>query len=102
MELVDRSRDALAKDLSGWGELDAAVLQSHLRAFAMRLGRTYAAGLLVVHATDRLKRRRAGGGRPAAAAGRYAVRWLSSPPPSPPTADELALSNELLATVIQP
>jgi acyl-CoA dehydrogenase len=101
-ELVDRSRDALAKDLSGWGELDAAVLQAHLRAFAMRLGRTYAAGLLVAHATDRLERRQAGGGRAAAAAVRYAVRWLSSPPPSPPTVDEIALSNELLATVIRP
>jgi hypothetical protein len=100
---VDRSRDALAKDLSGWGELDATALQAHLRAFAMRLGRTYAAGLLVAHATDRLERRPDGGGRrAAAAAGRYAVRWLSSPPPSPPTADELALSNELFATVIRP
>jgi acyl-CoA dehydrogenase len=101
-ELVARSRDALAKDLSGWGELDAAVLQAHLRAFAMRLGRTYAAGLLVAHAAGRLEDREAGGGRAAAAAARYAGRWLGSPPPAPPSAAEIAMSEELLATVIRP
>jgi alkylation response protein AidB-like acyl-CoA dehydrogenase len=101
-ELVAGSRDALAKDLSGWGELDAAVLQAHLRAFAMRLGRTYAAGLLVAHATDRLQRHRGGGERAAAVAGRYARRWLTSPPAPPPTAAEIAMSEELLATVIRP
>ncbi len=101
-ELVAHSRDALAKDLSSWSELDAAVLQAHLRAFAMRLGRTYAAGLLVAHATARLHGHGAEGERAAVVAGRYARRWLSSPPSSPPTAAEIAMSEELLATVIRP
>jgi hypothetical protein len=99
-DLVGRSLQALAKELRAFQDSDAAVVQAHLRGFAMRLGRSYAAGLLVAHAVHRIARH--GDERAARVAGRYADRWLTSPAPPIPTLDQLDRSKALLATVIPP
>ncbi|HZD74014.1 MAG TPA: acyl-CoA dehydrogenase family protein [Actinomycetota bacterium] len=99
-DLVGRSLQGLAKELRAFRDFDAAVVQAHLRGFAMRLGRCYAAGLLVAHAAHRLARH--GDERAARVAGRYADRWLTGPPPPMPTLDQLDRSAALLATVIPP
>jgi len=98
--LVGRASEALAKDLRAWEGADGAALQAHLRGFALRLGRTYAAGLLAAHAAHRLRRH--GDGRAARVAARYAGRWLATPPPALPTADHLTESRSVLSTVIPP
>jgi acyl-CoA dehydrogenase len=99
-DLIARSLQALAKELRAVQDSDAAVVEAHLRGFAMRLGRTCAAGLLVAHAAHRLARH--GDQRAAGVAGHYADRWLSSPPPPMPTLAQLDRSAALLATVIPP
>jgi alkylation response protein AidB-like acyl-CoA dehydrogenase len=99
-DLIARSLQALAKELRAVQDSDAAVVEAHLRGFAMRLGRSCAAGLLVAHAAHRLARH--GDQRAAGVAGHYADRWLSSPPPPMPTLAQLDRSAALLATVIPP
>ena len=99
-DLVGRSLQGLAKELRAFQDSDAAVVQAHLRGFATRLGRCYAAGLLVAHAAHRLARH--GDERAARVAGRYAGRWLTGPPPPMPTLDQLDRSTALFATVIPP
>jgi alkylation response protein AidB-like acyl-CoA dehydrogenase len=99
-DLVGRSLQTLAKEVRAFQESDGAVVQAHLRGFALRLGRTCAAGALVAHAAHRLARH--GDERAAWVAGRYAERWLTAPPPPPPTLDQLDRSAALLATVVPP
>jgi len=99
-DLVGRSIQALAKELRAFQDSDAAAVQAHLRGFAMRLGRSCAAGMLVAHAAHRLASH--GDERAARVAGRYAERWLTSAPPPLPTLDQLDRSAALLATVIPP
>jgi alkylation response protein AidB-like acyl-CoA dehydrogenase len=111
-ELVGRSLQALAEETRAFHgsqsqargaslrDPDGDALQAHLRGFALRLGRTYAAGLLAAHAAHRLARH--GDERAAGVAGRYAERWLTIPPPPLPTPDQLDQSAALLATVIPP
>jgi alkylation response protein AidB-like acyl-CoA dehydrogenase len=99
-DLVARSLQGLAKELRAFQESDDAALQAYLRGFAMRLGRCYAAGVLVAHAAHRLARH--ADERAARVAGRYADRWLTSPPPPMPTPAQLERSAALLATVIPP
>jgi alkylation response protein AidB-like acyl-CoA dehydrogenase len=99
-DLIARSLQALAKELRAFQDSDAAAVEARLRRFAMRLGRTCAAGLLVAHAAHRLARH--GDQRAAGVAGHYADRWLSSPPPPMPTLAQLDRSAALLATVIPP
>jgi acyl-CoA dehydrogenase len=95
-DLVERSAGALAKDVRGWGLADGDALQAHMRGFALRLGRTCAAGLLAGHAAQRLAAD-AHDHRAAGVAGRYAERWLASATPTMPTAERLAESRSLLA-----
>jgi acyl-CoA dehydrogenase len=99
-DLVGRSLEALAKELRAFGESDDAAVQAHLRGFALRLGRTAAAALLAGHAVQRIARH--GDQRAARVAGRYAGRWLSGPPAPLPSAEQLARTEALLATVIPP
>jgi acyl-CoA dehydrogenase len=99
-DLAARSLQGLAKELRAFQDSDAAVVEAHLRGFAMRLGRACAAGLLVAHAAHRLGRH--GDERAARVAGRYADRWLNGPPPAMPTLEQLDRSTALLATVIPP
>jgi alkylation response protein AidB-like acyl-CoA dehydrogenase len=99
-DLVGRSLEALAKELRAFGESDDDAVQAHLRGFALRLGRTAAAALLVGHAVQRIARH--GDQRAARVAGRYADRWLSGPPAPLPSAEQLARTKALLATVIPP
>jgi acyl-CoA dehydrogenase len=93
--LVQRSADALAKDVRGWALADGDALQAHMRDFALRLGRTCAAGLLAEHAAQRL----AGDphhDRAARVARRYAERWLATAAPVAPTPEGLLESRSLL------
>jgi acyl-CoA dehydrogenase len=100
----DLSHGSHVKEFQGSGDLshesDGAALQAHLRGFALRLGRTCAAGLLVAHAAHRLASH--GDERAAWVAGRYADRWLTIPPAPMPTPGQLDRSAALLATVIPP
>ena len=112
VELTRRSLRALAEESRAFHgsqsqargtwlrDPDGDALQAHLRGFALRLGRTYAAGLLAAHAAHRLARH--GDERAAGVAGRYAERWLTIPPAPMPTPDQLDRSAALLATVIPP
>jgi acyl-CoA dehydrogenase len=79
--LVERSHADLLGRVRAWPEADEDELQRGMRAFALRLGRTYAAALLARHATHR--RLHAGDDRAARAAGRYADRWLRGTAPVP-------------------
>jgi acyl-CoA dehydrogenase len=95
VDLVERSVEALAKDVRGWALADGDALQAHMREFALQLGRTCAAGLLAVHAAQRLARH-AHDERALRVARRYAERWLTATLPAPPSADRLAESRSLL------
>ncbi len=95
VDLVERSVEALAKDVRGWALADGDALQAHMREFALQLGRTCAAGLLAVHAAQRLTGD-AHDERAMRVARRYAERWLTAILPAPPSADRLAESRSLL------
>ncbi|HZD00419.1 MAG TPA: acyl-CoA dehydrogenase family protein [Actinomycetes bacterium] len=95
VDLVERSAAALAKDVRGWALADGDALQSHMRAFALRLGRTCAAGLLAGHAARRLADD-ARDVRAARVASRYAERWLAASAPPMPAPERLAESRSLL------
>jgi alkylation response protein AidB-like acyl-CoA dehydrogenase len=95
VDLVERSAEALAKDVRGWELADGDALQAHMRQFALRLGRTCAAGLLAAHAAHRLARH--GDDRAAIVAGRYADRWLAGGAPAMPAPRRLDESYSLLA-----
>ncbi len=94
-ELVQRSADALAKDVRGWALADGDALQAHMRDFALRLGRTCAAGLLAGHAAQRLAGN-AHDDRGARVARRYAERWLAAAVPVLPAPERLVESGSLL------
>jgi len=95
-DLVERSAEALAKDVRGWTLVDGDVLQAHMRDFALRLGRACAASLLTGHAAHRLARDEHDD-RAARVAGRYAERWLTTTLPAMPTPEHVAGSCSLLA-----
>lgn len=95
VDLVERSAEALAKDVRGWALADGDALQAHMRGFALQLGRTCAAGLLAAHAAQRLGQDEHDQ-RAARVARRYAERWLTATLPAAPSADRLAESRSLL------
>jgi acyl-CoA dehydrogenase len=73
-DLVERAHAVLLERVRAWPDADGDALQEQLRDFAFRLGRTYAAALLVHHAAHR--RALYGDDRAAGVAQRYAERWL--------------------------
>ncbi len=74
--LLERSLEGLAKEVLTWSDSDQDAVEAELRSFALRLGRTCAAGLLASHAAHRLAHH--GDPRAARVAARYANRWLAS------------------------
>jgi alkylation response protein AidB-like acyl-CoA dehydrogenase len=95
VRLAAAERDALAEQATGWASADPELVQAGARAFAMRLGRCYAAALLCEHAGYRLAKY--GDQRAVVAARRYAQRWLSRQPPGPPQPGQLEESLSLLS-----
>jgi acyl-CoA dehydrogenase len=94
VDLVERSAGALAKDVRGWALADGDALQAHMRAFALRLGRTCAASLLAEHAAHRIAEHR--DDRAGGVASRYAERWLTAAAPAISPASRLEESARLL------
>jgi acyl-CoA dehydrogenase len=78
-DLVERAHAVLLERVRAWPDTDGDALQEQLRDFAFRLGRTYAAALLVHHAAHR--RARHGDDRAVGVARRYAERWLRDTTP---------------------
>ncbi len=77
--LIESDRAALATRARAWGDSETDVVHAGMHAYAMRLGRCYAAALLVEHSAHRLRQH--DDVRAAMVARRYAQRWLSAPLP---------------------
>jgi len=78
-DLVDHWRQVLLESVRAWPKTDGDALQEQMRDFALSLGRTYAAALLVRHAAHR--RATFDDDRAAQVAHRYAERWLRGSAP---------------------
>lgn len=97
VRLVASARDALVSAAQQWGAADADALEAGMRRYAMALGRTYAAALLVEHAAHRLAKH--DDDRAARVAEAYSHRWLRHLDRLAPDAGQVAAAHAILTGV---